>query len=411
MEPSRESFVAVPAAIAVAAAALLLTVPLGARQGRPAVVPPAGAPSVSAKSGAPPSPVRTVVKRAGEDSVHTWRIPGLAATPAGTLIAVFDMRRKGSGDLPADIDVGATRSTDNGATWGPTTVVLDFDAAEGGAMGNGVGDPAVLVDDRTGRIIVAALWSRGDRGWQGSGPGLSPDETGQLVMSHSDDDGLTWSPPRNVTAAVAGRNPRWRLFFTGPGRGLRLTGGALVFAAQYRDADGTPRSCFLYSTDGGGSWAASAAAIPDGVPTSEAQIAELPDGSLLMSMRNESRSGKRAWARYAWTDSLANGAWSEPWFAVTDPTCMASLVRHPIGLLLHSNPNSAAERVALTVRASVDGGRIWTDGRVIDPGPSGYSCMAVLPDGSVGVLYEAGRATELETLTFARFTIDWLLGE
>jgi sialidase-1 len=61
------------------------------------------------------------------------------------------------------------------------------------------------------------------------------------------------------------------------------------------------------------------------------------------------------------------------------------------------------------VRASVDGGLVWTNGRVIEPGPSGYSCMTVLGDGSVGVLYETGRSTELETLTFARFTLDWLL--
>jgi sialidase-1 len=189
--------------------------------------------------------------------------------------------------------------------------------------------------------------------------------------------------------------------------------GTLVFAAQYRDSAGTPHSCFIFSGDGGGTWTVSAPAIaagnPDAAPTSESQIAQLPDGSLLISMRNEAKTGKRAWAVYRWKDGLPDGQWGDPWFRVADPTCMASLVRHQAGLLLFSNPNSAKARVALTVRASVDGGMVWTDGRVIEPGPSGYSCMTILGDGSIGILYETGRNTELETLTFTRFTLDWLL--
>ncbi len=78
------------------------------------------------------------------------------------------------------------------------------------------------------------------------------------------------------------------------------------------------------------------------------------------SMRDESRSGKRAWARWTWnkpsdanaTGDKSLGRWSEPWFTVPDPTCMASLIRHPRGELLFSNPNSATQRIALTIRTS-----------------------------------------------------------
>lgn len=351
---------------------------------------------------------RTVLRRQGDDQVHTYRIPGLATTPEGTLIAVFDMRHKNSTDLPGDIDVGMMRSTDNGDTWSKMQVILDFDREEKDARGNGVGDPTVLVDRQTGHILVAALWSKGNRAWNGSGPGLTPDETGQLVITRSTDDGKTWSKPLNVTQKISGRNPKWRLCFNGPGNGIQLRNGALVFPAQFRDADGTPHSCFIFSFDGGETWTISPPAIPAKPPTSESQIAELTNGSLLLSMRDESRSGKRAWAKFTWKDDISKGTWSEPWFTAPDPTCMASLVRHPNGLLLFSNPNSAKKRVALTVRTSMDDGKTWSDGRLLDPRPCAYSCLTVLKDGRIGVLYECGDQSDTETLTFARFPLTWL---
>jgi len=356
-----------------------------------------------------PEPVfRTVIRRQGDDSVHTYRIPALATSREGTLIAVFDVRHRTSGDLPGDIDVGMMRSTDNGTTWAPMQVILDFDKDAPGSQGNGVGDPAVLVDRRTGRILVVALWSHGNRAWNGSGPGLSPEETGQLVMTQSDDDGRTWSPPINLTARIAGRDPAWRLLFDGPGNGIQLRDGTLVFAAQFRDAEGTPHSCFIYSSDGGESWTVSTPAIPAHPPTSEAQVAELAEGSLLLSMRDESRSGQRAWARYTWQGDLARGTWSGPWFTVPDPTVMASLIQYPGGPLLFANPNSANERVNLTIRTSTDGGRTWSEGRLLDPRPCAYSSLTVLRGGEIGALSECGDAHAYESLTFARFSLRWV---
>lgn len=352
---------------------------------------------------------QTVLRRQGEDGINTYRIPGLTTTPKGTLIAVFDLRHQNAGDLPGDIDIGAMRSTDEGRTWSRMQTVLDFDAADPGSQGNGVGDPAVLVDRKTGDILVAGLWSHGNHGWGGSGPGLTPDETGQLVLTRSKDDGLTWSKPINITQKIAGRDPKWRLFFQGPGRGITLQDGTLVFAAQFRAADGVPHSCFIYSADGGHNWAVSSPAIPAQPPTSESQIAQLKDGSLLLSMRDESHSGLRAWARYTWKGRLAHGTWSAPWSAVPDPTCMASLIRHPQGLLLFSNPNSPRERKALTIRTSADDGKTWSAGRLLDPRPCAYSCLTVLKDGRIGILYECGDHSSNETLTFAQFPLSWAL--
>jgi len=369
-----------------------------------------------------PDVFRTIVRENGTDGVHTYRIPGLATSAKGTLIAVFDVRNRSSADLPGDIDVGLMRSTDDGVTWEAMRRIIDFDSAVEGSHGNGVGDPAILVDQQTGRIIVAALWSKGPRAWNGSGPGLSPEETGQLVLVTSDDDGLTWSQPRSITAQV--KQPQWRLCFNGPGNGIQLRDGTLVFPAQFKQDQptkekgktvSTSHSCFIASTDRGETWTISPAAIPNGIPTSECSIAELSDGSLLLSMRDESRSGLRAWTRWDWKDSVLNGTWSEPWMTVTDPTCMASLIRHPSNLLLFSNPGDPRQRVSLTVRQCDDrirpgesvsnAGKKWSNGRVIDAFGAMYSSMTVLRDGQIGMLYES---SEEDGLVFVRFPVDWV---
>ncbi len=348
---------------------------------------------------------RAVLRKPGDDGSKAYRIPGLATTAKGTVLAVFDIRHDGSDDLPANIDVGLMRSTDQGASWGPMQTILDFDQSVPGSRGNGVGDPAILVDRTTGTIWVAALWSKGDRGYNGSGPGLSPDQTGQIVLTRSDDDGQTWSEPINITGKIAGRDPSWRLLFVGPGNGIQTRTGGLVFAGQFRDAQGDAASCLLFSRDHGQSWALTPAAISNGTPTNEAQVAELADGSLLLSMRDVSRSGSRLWARWTWNEEVTAGQWSAPWAVNPDPTCMASLIGHSQGDLFFSNPAHARQRRNLTIRRSTDGGRTWNAGRLIDAGPSAYSCLTELANGQLGLLYEAG-----DSLTFVRCSADWVRG-
>jgi sialidase-1 len=351
---------------------------------------------------------RTIVRREGDDGSKSYRIPALTVTPKGTVVACFDIRWDGSGDLPANIDVGVMRSTDLGDTWGPLIVALDYDGQAADSRGNGVGDPAILVDQTTGHLYIAALWSFGNNGWHGSGAGFEPTETGQLVISRSTDDGLTWEPPRSITKQIKAEG--WRLLFNGPGAGIQLTDGTLVFAAQFKDDQGKPSSCFIYSRDQGANWQISPPAIPDKPWTSEAQVVQVSDGSLLMTMRNESRDPQRAWSKWKWQEDLATGRWVETRLAVNDPVCMASLLRHPSGLLLLSN-NDSNRRERMTVRSSRDDGKTWSGGRLLDPRPSAYSCLAVLPNGEVGILYECGERNSTETLTFARFPLAWVTGD
>ena len=84
--------------------------------------------------------VGIAIRKAWDDSVHTYRIPGITTTDKGTLISVYDIRYKHSGDLPANIDVGMSRSTDGGKTWEPMKNIMDMGPPH---ENNGVGDPAI----------------------------------------------------------------------------------------------------------------------------------------------------------------------------------------------------------------------------------------------------------------------------
>lgn len=366
---------------------------------------------------------RTVLHAEDQDGVHIYRIPALVTTNAGTLIAGFDLRYNGSPgsapDLPADIDIGIRRSTDGGITWTPMQLIMDYDKNDVGSSGNGIADPTLLVDKVTGRIWCAALWSFGNRGWSGSGPGLTPAETGQFLLNYSDDDGVTWSQPVSITPQI--KDPAWRLYFQGPGKGICLRDGTLVFPAQFKDASNVAFSNFIFSKDRGVTWENAPPANPSGSPqTNEAQIVELDDGNLLISMKNFHSGKKRLWCIYSWdhaTQTIHQGSWGTPWYSENDPTVQGSVERyrsvldgHPFSALLFANPDSATSRSNMSVRISLDEGLTWPYKRAIDSRPAAYSCMTILPDGEIGMLYETGDTSSISDLTFARFPIEWITG-
>ena len=344
------------------------------------------------------------LRDAGDDGCAVYRIPGLATTPEGTLIAVYDVRWKGWADLPGDIDVGMSRSVDGGRTWEPMRIILD----QGGDPAHrfdGVGDPAVLVDGQTGTVWVAAIWSHGNRGWNGSGPGLTPEETGQLLLTRSDDDGRTWSAPINITAEV--KHPEWCFLLQGPGRGICLGNGTLVFAAQYQDAsenDRIPHSTILFSRDHGGTWQLGCGVKSD---TTEAQVAELEDGVLMLNMR-DNRGGSRS----VYTTSDLGRTWQEhpsSRRALVDPVCNAGLIRAGETTLVFSNPAvPRPPRRRMTLKASSDLGLTWPEGQqlLIDEGQSaGYSSLTMIDEETIGFLFEGSRAQ----LTFMRIPLEALV--
>ena len=357
----------------------------------PRLLRPRAGPAVKLTKTFPPRPIGRALRNAGDDGSLAYRIPRLVTTLSGTLIAVYDIRHRGWGDLPGDIDVGMSRSTDGGQSWQAMTTIIDMGSDPKARM-DGVGDPAVLVDRSNGRIWVVATWSHGDRAWHGSGPGLTPDETGQLIMVTSDDDGETWSKPRNITKQV--KNPDWCYLLQGPGRGISMNDGTLVFAAQVQDAERTPYSTLLISRDHGESWSVPQGPRPN---TTEAQVAEV-GGELMLNMR-DNRGGSRA--VYS-TPDLGQSWRAHPSSrsALIEPVCMASLLRvdrdEKPPLLLFSNPAvSQGPRRRMTLKASADLGFTWPAAwqLLLDEGQSaGYSCLTRIDASTLGILFEGSRA-------------------
>ena len=353
-----------------------------------------GKPAVLMNEGSLEHRFGVAVRDHGDDGVWAYRIPGLVTTGDGTLISVYDVRHASTLDLQDNIDVGMSRSTDGGRTWEPMKVIMDM-GRWGGLPDaqNGIGDPSVLVDENTGEIFVVAVWTHGlgnDRAWNQVGSGFEPHETAQLMIVSSKDDGKTWSEPRNITRDV--KQESWRFTLQGPGRGITMSDGTLVFPIQYVDSTRVPNAGIMYSKDHGLTWHCHGHAWTN---TTEAQAAEVAPGVLMLNMRNNRRTGRivcttedlgRTWKVHPSSEKLR------------EPVCMAGLLmvradENSLGkdILLFSNPDTEKGRNHITIKASLDGGLTWLSENSVlldEEEGWGYSCLTLIDEDTVGILYE-----------------------
>ncbi len=358
--------------------------------------------------------VGVALRRHMDDGVHTYRIPALATTPEGTLLCVYDMRRRKARDLQEDIDIGLSRSTDGGRIWEPVRVIMDMGEYGGLPQAqNGCSDPGILVDSQTGGVFCFAVWMNGKPGkhqWNGDGsePGFEVGKSAQFLMVRSRDDGQTWSKPENLTRRL--KRPEWWLLAPAPQQGITLPDGTLVMPIQGREAEGKEFSTLMSSRDHGTSWVVGNPAYIGG---SECQAARLGDGSIMLNMRNDNDRFRAVFV----TRDLGKTWESHPTSRKTliEPNCNGSLLRvdlmgrpGPSHVLLFANPHSQTARTHQTIQVSFNDGRTWpeTHHRLLDEGRgAGYPSLTRVDADHVGIVYEGSRAH----LVFEKLAIAELL--
>lgn len=374
------------------------------------------------------------VRKHSDDDVHTYRIPGLATTNKGTLLAVYDVRRESSRDLQGNIDIGVSRSIDGGNSWEPMRIGIDM--RKWGNLFekfNGVSDACILVDEKSNKIFLAGLWMHGvindDGRWienlddsstawnhqwrtKGSQPGFGIKQTSQFLIATSTDDGITWGKPVNLTQMC--KKEEWWLWAPAPGHGITLKDGTLVFPTQGRDKNGETFSNITFSKDRGVTWKTS---IPAYFNTTENMVIQLSDENLMLNARynlNRNNIGDNNGRVIVTTKDLGDTWEVHPTSrsALIESTCMASIHKHTYhengkekSILLFSNPNTKTGRHHMTLKVSFDDGKTWPEKYwlLLDEGKSaGYSCLTSIDENTIGILYEGSQAhMTFESITLA----------
>lgn len=357
------------------------------------------------------APERTVLFNMGDYDSQYWRIPALVTAADNSLVAVVDKRGSSLGDLPNTISIMSRRSTDNGKNWSEPVVV-----AQGG-NGKTYGDPAVVLDKKTGNLICMFV---GDQGlWN-----ATPYNRQGIYVSKSTDNGVSWSEPVAITDQVYANHSSWYAGFAGSGHGLCLKDGRLMFVLAIRATSATRvplHNYAIYSDDGGDNWTLSTNAAT--TAGDEAKVVELENGDILMSIRNPSK-GNRIFCK-----STDRGqTWGKAYFEteLKDPACNGDIIRYSYSTdegsegksrLLHSLPESTTTRENVTIYLSEDDGETWPIKKRLVDGYSAYSSLTVLSDGTIGALVEEGKwdsnlpGEDGFQLVFYRFTMDWLTSD
>lgn len=323
---------------------------------------------------------------------HYWRIPAMVvlhhqkgenASKNGRVVTMADNRFNHNGDLPNHIDVYERHSDDNGATWSTHKMVVGTEADHALVGGNhGFGDVS-LVECASGKIVAIMV---GGPGYFGS----TPSNPIVPAIITSTDGGDTWSTPRTLTnelynttyneGAVQGS-------FAGSGRGLMLQrqkdkqlNGRIMFAMSHRFANNNVQEYIIYSDDEGNTWKFSTQSAYSG--GDESKLVELADGTVMISVR---QNGQRGYNKS--TDGGVTWGTQAKWADINGNACNGDILYVNKHVMLHSYPNNG-KRKNVTIKASFDGGKSWSNPYVVCAPSSCYSTMDVTKDGDIAIFYE-----------------------
>lgn len=358
-----------------------------------------------------------------------YRVPAIAVSAEGTVLAFCEARKSAGGDW-GTIDLMMRRSVDGGRTWEQPRIVT---RVEGEIEQNPVALAQQLA--KPGEVTYNNIAPIVDR-HSGALHVLFCVEYARAYYVRSDDDGKTFSKPVDITATFERFRSEydWKVIATGPGHGIQLSNGRLLVPTWMSTGTGGHAHrpsivSVIYSDDHGSTWERGEVVVrdPEFKNPSETVPVELSDGRVMLNIRNESPEHRRV---VSYSSDGATG-WTRPVVdeELLEPICMGSIIRLPAGparqrnRILFANPHSDEprdparpeanhKRQNVSVKLSYDEGETWPVMKSLEPGISGYSDLAVGPDGTIYCIYEngspSGSGYNVKYLTVARFNLEWL---
>ena len=340
---------------------------------------------------------------------HTFRIPSI--TGRGPLLLAFCEGRLNSSGDAGEIEVVLRRSLDGGRTWLPLQVVC-------AVAGKTCGNPVPMIDPASGDLVLVTVQNGADALELSLARGSEPEQGRRVFVQRSTDDGVSWAEPDEITAQV--KPDDWGWYATGPCHGIAVEhgpyAGRLVVPANHSFIPAEPElpsaeairlnggHCIL-SDDGGRTWRRGFTDRNDGaeINANETTVTELEDGRLYFNARNHRGTGPARVHAYSSDGGETLDAQYEGIEEITAPGIQGSVLRIGGDRLLLSTPVHPEIRRELTVFVSDTAGKSWRGGVVVHPGMAGYSDLVPLPDGQVGLFYEAGETSSFSTLRFVSF--------
>lgn len=377
-----------------------------------------------------------------------YRIPALAVTKSGTLIAVSDYRHSGT-DIGVTnfgrIDLHYSLSYDNGKTWTEVKPLIEGKGADAtDFMSVGYGDPCIVADRESDRVLM--LSCAGNVSFQNG----TRQNHQNIARFYSEDGGKTWSAPEDIAESIYSQFDASRY---GPVRSMFVASGRifqsrtvkvgnyyrLYCAVLVRDRNAKHMNYVLYSDDFGGNWTILGDIDTPAVynTADEPKVEELPDGSILISSRY---TGGRYYNIFTFTDAVAaEGSWAKAVFSgatnggveakensTNGEVMVVPVVRiadsEPMHLLLQSlplGPDRLNVGIYYKELASMDDyidveslASDWDGVKQVTTLNSAYSTMAWQKDNRLGFLYEEetyGKSDYVYggyTIVYERFDIE-----